>query len=67
MPGGVPVATMAVGKAGAKNAALFTARLMALEDKNIGDALDAYIKKMAADVDKKHKNLSATRAAAKRS
>ena len=33
MPGGIPVATMAIGKAGAKNAALFAVRLLALEDK----------------------------------
>ena len=66
MPGGIPVATMAVGKAGAKNAALFAVRLLALEDKNIHSALAAYIKKMATDVDKKHKKLTAARMAAKR-
>lgn len=32
MPGGVPVATMAIGAAGAKNAALFAARLLAVHD-----------------------------------
>jgi len=57
MPGGIPVATMAIGKAGAKNAALFAVRLLALEDKNIHSALAAFIKKMAIDVDKKHKKL----------
>lgn len=32
MPGGVPVATMAIGKAGATNAALFAARMLAVTD-----------------------------------
>jgi len=52
MPGGIPVATMAIGKAGAKNAALFAARILALEDKGLSAKLSAYIKKMAKDVEK---------------
>jgi 5-(carboxyamino)imidazole ribonucleotide mutase len=39
MPAGVPVATFAIGKAGATNAALFAASLLALEDKKIASAL----------------------------
>ncbi|VRR65559.1 phosphoribosylglycinamide synthetase [Streptococcus pneumoniae] len=39
MPGGVPVATMAIGEAGATNAALFALRLLSVEDKSIADAL----------------------------
>ena len=39
MPGGVPVATMAIGEAGAPNAALFALRLLSVEDKAIADAL----------------------------
>ena len=39
MPGGVPVATMAIGEAGATNAALFALRLLSVEDKGIADAL----------------------------
>lgn len=58
MPGGIPVATMAIGKAGAKNAALFAIRLLALEDKKISAALLAYIGKMAEDVEKKQENLT---------
>lgn len=57
MPGGIPVATMAIGKAGAKNAALFAVRFLALEDKTLAAKLSAYIKKMAKDVEKKQKNL----------
>ena len=58
MPGGIPVATMAIGKAGAKNAALFAVRLLALENKKINTALLAYIEKMARDVEKKQGNIS---------
>ncbi|HBO97879.1 MAG TPA: 5-(carboxyamino)imidazole ribonucleotide mutase [Candidatus Omnitrophica bacterium] len=39
MPPGVPVAAMAVGKAGAKNAALFALRIIALRDKGIVEKL----------------------------
>lgn len=58
MPGGIPVATMAIGKAGAKNAALYAVRILALEDKKISTKLTAYIKKMALDVGKKQESLS---------
>ena len=41
-----------------KNAALFAARILALEDKELKVKLSAYIKKMAKDVEKKQKNLT---------
>jgi 5-(carboxyamino)imidazole ribonucleotide mutase len=41
MPAGVPVATMAIGKAGAANAALFAAQILALEDEALGERLAA--------------------------
>ena len=58
MPGGVPVACMAIGKAGAKNAALFAIRILALADKSIDSKLSAHIQKMALEVEKKQENLS---------
>ena len=58
MPGGIPVATMAIGKAGAKNAALYAVRILALEDKRLSTKLAAYINKMANDVEKKQESLS---------
>lgn len=58
MPGGIPVATMAIGKAGAKNAALYAVRILALQDKKISVKLAAYIQKMALDVEKKQENIS---------
>ncbi len=42
MPGGVPVATFAIGRAGATNAALFAAAILALGDAKIAQALDAF-------------------------
>jgi 5-(carboxyamino)imidazole ribonucleotide mutase len=57
MPGGIPVATMAIGKAGAKNAALFAVRILALEDNELLKKLQTYVRKMAQDVERKHENL----------
>ena len=52
MPGGVPVATMAIGTAGAKNAALFAARILTLTDKDLLNRLTDFNnqqKKMAEE------------------
>lgn len=42
MPGGVPVATFAIGKAGATNAALFATSILAGEDRSYSAALDKF-------------------------
>jgi 5-(carboxyamino)imidazole ribonucleotide mutase len=42
MPGGVPVATFAIGNSGAKNAALFAAAILALSDSEIARALEFF-------------------------
>lgn len=42
MPTGVPVATFAIGAAGAKNAALFAAAILAVESAEVRTALDAF-------------------------
>ena len=57
MPPGIPVATMAVGKGGAKNAAIFAAQIIGLQDKKTAAALKAFKKKMAAEVVKKAKKV----------
>lgn len=44
MPGGIPVGTLAVGKAGAKNAALLAAAILALSDSGIHERLAAFRK-----------------------
>ncbi len=50
MPSGVPVATFAIGAAGAKNAALFAAAILANENDGIRTALDAFRKAQTAAV-----------------
>ena len=42
MPGGVPVGTLAIGKAGAINAALIAASVIAHLDPKVAEALDAF-------------------------
>ena len=42
MPGGIPVGTLAIGKAGAKNAGLLAAAVIALEDSEAAAALDRF-------------------------
>jgi 5-(carboxyamino)imidazole ribonucleotide mutase len=42
MPGGIPVGTLAIGRAGAINAALLATSILALGDSAIADALDAF-------------------------
>lgn len=50
MPGGVPVATFAIGKAGATNAALFAAQILATGDKQIQKAVVAHRENQTATV-----------------
>ena len=44
MPAGIPVGTLAIGKAGATNAALLAAAVLALHDKDLAGRLDAFRK-----------------------
>jgi len=57
MPPGVPVATMAIGKAGAKNAAVLSAQIIGLKDPQVAKKLRAFKKKMAGEVEKKSRAL----------
>jgi 5-(carboxyamino)imidazole ribonucleotide mutase len=50
MPGGIPVGTLAVGKAGAINAALLAGSILALNDPAIADALDQWRKRQTEAV-----------------
>jgi len=50
MPGGIPVATFAIGKAGAKNAALFAAAILARGDAAVRDRLAKFREKQSAEV-----------------
>ena len=58
MPGGVPVAAMAIGKAGAKNAGILAVQIIALADKKLQAKLKAYKEKQAKDVEEKAKKIS---------
>jgi 5-(carboxyamino)imidazole ribonucleotide mutase len=53
MPGGIPVATMAIGKAGAINAGLFAVQMLALTDAALAAQLNGYRIKMAQEVESK--------------
>lgn len=57
MPPGVPVATMAVGKPGAKNAAVLAAQILALSDPELEKRLAAYKADMADEVTAKDRGL----------
>jgi len=50
MPAGIPVATFAIGNAGAANAALFAAAMLASGDRAIADALEAFRTRQTDDV-----------------
>jgi phosphoribosylaminoimidazole carboxylase PurE protein len=50
MPAGIPVATMAIGKAGARNAGIFAVQLLALGDAVLSEKLSAYKEELAAGV-----------------
>lgn len=58
MPPGVPVATVAVGKAGARNAAILAARILARKDPKLLKKLRAYKNQLAKEVEDKAKELS---------
>jgi 5-(carboxyamino)imidazole ribonucleotide mutase len=53
MPGGIPVATMAIGKAGAKNAGIFAVQILALTDSRLAAALAGYRHDMDLEVAQK--------------
>jgi len=50
MPGGIPVATMAIGKAGARNAGLFAVQILSRSDASLVKKLQAYREKMRQDI-----------------
>ncbi|MDR6293534.1 5-(carboxyamino)imidazole ribonucleotide mutase [Inquilinus ginsengisoli] len=50
MPGGIPVGTLAIGRAGAINAALLAAAILALGDPAVADALDDWRRRQTAAV-----------------
>jgi phosphoribosylaminoimidazole carboxylase PurE protein len=57
MPGGVPVATMAIGKAGARNAGVFAVQILSLANAGLRRKLSHYKQTLEAEVHKKAEEL----------
>jgi len=57
MPPGVPVATMGIGKAGAKNAAILAAQILALQDEGVAGRLTEMKREMASQVEEKARKI----------
>lgn len=60
MPGGIPVASMAIGKAGAKNAGIFAAEILSIKYPDIADKLADFRKEMAEKVEEKAKRVESS-------
>jgi phosphoribosylaminoimidazole carboxylase PurE protein len=60
MPAGIPVATVAIGKAGATNAGILAAQIMALADSSLATKMTAHKQKLAKGVEEKSKKLKAS-------
>jgi len=58
MPGGIPVATMAIGKAGAKNGAIFAIQILSLKHPVLKKKLALYKKKLADETSRKARQLA---------
>lgn len=61
MPGGMPVATMAIGKAGAKNAGLLAVQILSLADADLRAKFVSFKAEMADEVEQKDQALQAAR------
>ena len=58
MPPGIPVATVAVGKAGAKNSAILAVQMLAISNSDLAQKMSDYRKNMTNEVLEKNKNLN---------
>lgn len=50
MPGGIPVATMSIGKSGARNAGILAARILALSETDLAERLQDFVEKQTSTV-----------------
>ncbi len=57
MPGGVPVGTLAIGTAGAKNAGLLAIRILSLQDSKLSEKLEQYRNQIRENALSKNKDL----------
>src|SRR5258705_2605497 len=61
MPAGIPVATMAIGKAGAANAGIFAAQIVARTDAQVAPKLVQFQQEMAAGLEERDRKLQSER------
>jgi len=61
MPAGVPVSTMGIGKAGATNAAILAAQILARSDPGLAERLHNYKERLAAQVEERDRELKKAR------
>ena len=59
MPPGVPVATVSIGKAGARNAGILAVQILAVSDKNLAHKLEDFKKELAEQVEQKAQKIGA--------
>jgi len=57
MPAGIPVATVAIGKAGATNAGILAAQILAISDEQLAGKMKAHKEKLAKGVEEKSRKL----------
>ena len=57
MPPGIPVATMAIGKPGARNAGILAAQIIAVSEAELAEKLEKFKQEMARQVEKKAKKI----------
>jgi len=58
MPPGIPVATMGIGKAGAKNGAILATQILAVNDESLIIKLQEFKEEMAKEVEEKAKKIN---------
>lgn len=58
MPGGIPVAAVSIGRAGAKNAALLAIAILSLKDARLRERLVQYRSRMSAEIQKQDQELN---------
>ena len=61
MPPGIPVATVSIGKSGARNAGILAVQMLALSDSRLAKLLEAFKAEMASEVEQKAKKIESRR------
>ena len=61
MPPGIPVATVSIGKSGARNAGILAVQILAISDSRLSMLLESYKAEMASGVEEKAKKIESRR------